>query len=807
MVLQRLARFFLSFLLLATVFGSAQAQESETTKSARRWDAQLSHIENVIAIDRLDQQTRLSLRLEAEAVQSQAAQAARAAREEVRRHTALSDALGAPPADGTAEPAPVTRRRDAVNVALAGARGALAEAEFARARATEALNRLSDERREELIGSLTRRTVLPLALDSLEHSLPDLVFLLPATLQQITRDWKAGTATVAPSQLVILLLMTALAVFAALRLRRYLMTTFVRPDHVTDPNTLQTLLSTLAEATARSLPPIIGVSLLLFVPTEVYGVTGTLAEWMRSLGVGLIKLFLILSFSRAALARQEARWRLSPFTDAAARALYRAICLLAIVVTLVTVCDALTRPTTAELQSLLSLFYTGSITVFLINLLRRGNWRIDRSGQTQRPARFWNRLRQLAIATSIAAPLAMLAGFTALSSYMLEAVFQIGLIIGLAHIIRESVKEGVNGVLTRLAKADSTTGRALNMAENTLSTARLLSNIVLDILIVAAAVALIIDHLKVPSEELRVFASKAVQGFQVGSYTFSLLDLLLGLLAFVIVWAMTRAVQRFLNERLLPQTKLDMGVRNSLSTAVGYVGVVIGMGLAVSTMGLDLSSLALVAGALSIGIGFGLQAVVSNFVAGLILLIERPVKIGDWVVVNGVEGTVKKINVRATEIDTFQKAAVILPNADMISNAVTNWTHRDILGRVEVAVGVAYGTDVRQVQKLLVHIAGAHPKALNDPAPAALFSGFGADSLDFELRIFISDINSKLSVASDLRFDIYRVFSENNIEIPFRQHDVHLKSDDTPAAPTKTRNRRLKRHLMAASRPRYRQRR
>ena len=174
----------------------------------------------------------------------------------------------------------------------------------------------------------------------------------------------------------------------------------------------------------------------------------------------------------------------------------------------------LARPATAELQSLLSLFYTVSITVFLINLLRRGNWRIDPSGQTQRPARFWNRLRQLAIATSIAAPVAMLAGFTALSSYMLEAVFQIGLIIGLAHIIRESVKEGVNGVLTRLAKADNTTGRALNMSENTLSTARLLSNIALDILIVAAAVALIIDHLKVPSEELRVFATKPFRVFR-----------------------------------------------------------------------------------------------------------------------------------------------------------------------------------------------------------------------------------------------------------------------------------------------------
>ena len=170
--------------------------------------------------------------------------------------------------------------------------------------------------------------------------------------------------------------------------------------------------------------------------------------------------------------------------------------------------------------------------------------------------------------------------------------------------------------------------------------------------------------------------------------------------------------------------RVDTGVRNSIRTVVGYAGLALAGLIAISSAGIDLSSFALVAGGLSLGIGFGLQNVVSNFVSGLILLAERPFKAGDWIVAGDVSGTVKKISVRATEIETFQRQSVILPNSQLINSAVGNWTHRNRLGRVDIKVGVAYGSDVKRAHAVLLDIAKSHPLVLKNPEPFVLFCQF-----------------------------------------------------------------------------------
>ena len=267
-------------------------------------------------------------------------------------------------------------------------------------------------------------------------------------------------------------------------------------------------------------------------------------------------------------------------------------------------------------------------------------------------------------------------------------------------------------------------------------------------------------------------------GVTIGESSFSLTDLLVFVLVFGIGYTITRLLQKTIRKTVLPRTKMDIGGKSAVLTGVGYAGVTIAALAAISATGLDLSSLAIVAGALSVGIGFGLQAVVSNFVSGIILLVERPIKEGDWIIAGGHEGIVRKISVRATLVDTFDRCAVVIPNSDLIAGSVLNWTSPDLSGRVKVPIGVAYGTDPEKVKKVLLSIATDHPVALKYPAPSVIFKNFGASSLDFELRVFIRDVNKILTVHSDINFAIARRFAEEGIEIPFDQHDVTLKNID-----------------------------
>ncbi|MDD9916689.1 MAG: mechanosensitive ion channel [Rhodospirillaceae bacterium] len=233
-----------------------------------------------------------------------------------------------------------------------------------------------------------------------------------------------------------------------------------------------------------------------------------------------------------------------------------------------------------------------------------------------------------------------------------------------------------------------------------------------------------------------------------------------------------------LTERILPETQIDAGLQHSLSAGFGYVGIVIAAMLGVSAVGLDLTNIALIAGALSVGIGFGLQNIVNNFVSGITLLIERPIKVGDWVVVGDQEGIVKRIQVRATEIETFQRTSVIVPNSAFLQEPVINRTHKDSFGRVEVPVGVAYGSDTAKVEQILLDAAKANPKVASWPEPFVLFLNFGNSSLDFELRCYCPNVFDTFRTGSELRFAIDRAFRRAGIEIPFPQHDVHLKDLD-----------------------------
>jgi potassium-dependent mechanosensitive channel len=314
-----------------------------------------------------------------------------------------------------------------------------------------------------------------------------------------------------------------------------------------------------------------------------------------------------------------------------------------------------------------------------------------------------------------------------------------------------------------------------NLGDRGISRLSLTFRTIADVLLVFIGIPWLLGLWTVTWVDFRSLFNYALVGFRVGNVTISPLNILSLILILVLGVALTRFITSWLDKRVLTQTRLNKGVQDSMRTGANYAGYVLAAAFALSAAGFDFSSFTIVAGALGVGIGFGLQSIVNNFVSGLILLAERPVRVGDWVVTGAGEGIVKKINVRSTEIETFDNCTIIVPNSNLITEAVRNWTHRDTLGRFLVTVGVAHGTDADQVSKILNDVVSAHPKILRYPPALVQLSKFAPNAMEFELRGHVADVFDAAQVASDLRFNIARRFLADGIIIPAIIEKVFVK--------------------------------
>ena len=251
--------------------------------------------------------------------------------------------------------------------------------------------------------------------------------------------------------------------------------------------------------------------------------------------------------------------------------------------------------------------------------------------------------------------------------------------------------------------------------------------------------------------------------------------IMFGVVVFVF-FIVSRLVNRGLLRRLLTRFEFEQALQYTLIRISHYAMMIVGFIIAFQFVGVDLSGLTVIFGLLSVGIGFGLQTITSNFVSGLILLFERPIRVGDRVTVSGTEGEVVDINMRATSILSLNNITYIVPNSEFVSNTVVNWSHGDPKIRLDLEVGVSYGSDLDVVIKALKEVATNHPEVLKEPAPDVFLTGFGDSSWDMSLRLWISDPKRNYAIRSAINCEIVRAFRKYGVEIPFPQRDLHLRS-------------------------------
>jgi len=375
----------------------------------------------------------------------------------------------------------------------------------------------------------------------------------------------------------------------------------------------------------------------------------------------------------------------------------------------------------------------------------------------------------LGLLMAVLISLALVAGYAGLAAFVALRVIVAAAVFGALYLLMVITQTLLATVGEQTAKGQ-TLAASLGVSARTIGFGGALLSAAIRVILILAAFLLIIGPWEVSTADLFDTIRNIPFGFKIGEIHLSFETLLTAAVVFLLLLIVTRIVQRWLETELLPRTRLEPSLQLSIVTIFGYVGAIIAIIVALTGLGFDLQKITLIAGALSVGIGFGLQSIVSNFVSGLILLTERPIRVGDSIVVKGEEGWVRRVRVRATEIETFDRASVIIPNSEFITGVVKNWTRTNTLGRIVIKVVVAYESDPVQVREILTDIARAHPQIVQSPPPGAFLLGFGLDlahsALEFELRCVVADVEKALSVRSDLHYAIIKRFREAGIAIP-----------------------------------------
>ena len=681
----------------------------------------------------------------------------------------------APAKDAPPETAEIARERAELNASFGQLDGALKEAHVLAVRSDQLSERIAQRRHMLYARELFARSAS--ALDpSLWSDATRALGIELARAQALIAGWRADRAdarrlTEAGMGFVLVLVI-------AIGASRWWLPRLTQRPCDTGAAKAWTALALFAFVSVRT-------SLAALAALAIADTLGLLTARIEQIAQGIVAALAVAAFgngvARGLFAVERPQRRLMAEDDATARTFHNhlvwATRVLGIAIALQVVHKTLFAPLAVAIAT--NALFAGAVAALLVHL----GWRLRRLKDLAGGglvAATWIHPLALLFATLIVVALA--AGYTAFAAFVALRVVVAGAVFGGLYLLTTATHALFAGI-----GEDTVRGRrlaaSLGLTPRTLGIAGALVSAAIRVLLVVLAFVLIIGPWEVSTADLFDTVRNVPFGFKIGELHLSASAVISAAVVLALVLILTRLAQRWLESELLPRTTIEPSLQLSIVTILGYLGIIAAIVLAAAGLGFDLQKIALIAGALSVGIGFGLQSIVSNFVSGLILLTERPIRVGDSIAVKGEEGLVRRVRVRATEIETPDRASVIIPNSELISGVVRNWTKTDRTGTVVIKVAAAFGSDAAIVREILLDVARAHPQVLATPAPGAFLAGFGENALEFELRCVVADRGPGLAVRSDLNCEILRRFRTAAIEMPYPQRELRWRDGGVIPAP------------------------
>jgi potassium-dependent mechanosensitive channel len=505
---------------------------------------------------------------------------------------------------------------------------------------------------------------------------------------------------------------------------------------------------------------------------------------LPELTIRLITFLLVVGLTATALAPDRPAWRVLPFTDSSARQLSTALRrLMAIGIAVDFLFVVLTTgDNRAALASLGALILAATVALLTVPALSNKAWQAQRPEGSEQPSMiggtWWSVARLALVVIVMSSIVAALLGYATLASHIHSGVASSCLLVALALLAHRFVADLLDAVAAPQTPTGHWVRRRFGLAADAGLRGQLIVLLLFDFVLVILLGVAIPTLWSVDIDAILRGFGDLMRGVRIGGVTISLENIGMAIVAFIVCLVLARITRNVVRDRVMPTLDAPMPLRQSIDAGLNYAGVIIAILVGVSALGIDFTNLAIVLGALSVGIGLGLQNIANNVISGVIMLMERPVKAGDWVSVNGHEGFVRRINIRATEIETFQRTHVIVPNSLFLQNPVINRTYSDTSSRLEIPITVGLGTDVTKMETILREAALGHPRVLRVPSPIVRFPRITTTGLDFELLVFVAQLEDRLVVTNDLNKAILARLIEEKIVDPHPATQFALRDLD-----------------------------